>query len=115
MGARLWLVVGFAMLGMAGVAFAGGLLSEAVLQPLPPDRRNEVREIVADSTFVRALDLEAVADLHVFAYLLDHRARGSSGRSWSVGSHPVGGSAISKATWWPRSHSPWRAIGSAGR
>ena len=44
----------------------------AVLEQVVSVRQDEVREILADPTFVRRLRLEAVANPHVFIHLLDH-------------------------------------------
>ncbi len=68
------LVVGAAwvMLSVAGAAQARGLSSETIPEVVPPAFRPEVRAVVTDPTFVRSLDLEAVADPRLFAHLLDH-------------------------------------------
>ncbi len=66
------IVAGLLVLWAAAAAAATGLPREAVLERVPLARRSEVREIMADPTFVRTVHLEAVADPEVFIYLLDH-------------------------------------------
>lgn len=51
---------------------ASSALPTALLGQIPEDRRAEVEGILADPTFVRGLDLHALADVQVYAFLLDH-------------------------------------------
>ena len=65
-----WLA-GVALL-WAAAAGANEPSQHAVLEQVAPARHDEVREILADPTFVGRLRLEAVATPQVFIYLLDH-------------------------------------------
>jgi hypothetical protein len=56
----------------AGAAGASGPSQHAVLEQVSPVRYDEVREILADPTFVGRLRLEADASPQLFIYLLDH-------------------------------------------
>jgi len=65
-----WLA-GVALL-WAAAAGASEPSESAVLAQVAAVRHDEVRQILADPTFVRRLGLEAVASPQVFLYLLDH-------------------------------------------
>lgn len=72
MRTSLWGLAGAALLWAAAAAGANELSQHAVLEQVSRVRHHEVREILADPTFVRHLRLEAVANPQVFIYLLDH-------------------------------------------
>ena len=65
-----WLA-GVALL-WAVAAGANELSERAVLAQVAAVRQDEVRQVLADPTFVARLGLEAVASPRVFSYLLDH-------------------------------------------